>query len=431
MPLLQSIHLKSTLKLNQSIKSIENNKNKINKQDRDYDKNENMNVNKQINYSRYKTELCRQFSENGECKYGDKCQFAHGYNDLKDVNRHPKYKTDFCKTFHSKGFCPYGPRCHFIHDTSEKFENNGLKNFSTSNLELSTPSKKLGLQSNSNKHNNHSKFINFNSSTADLSLNNYNLVESMKSLNLDNEFGQLLPALATTPTKANGSLSPISNNFTKANNESLLISSFNSADIFNTPSLFLIGNEAPSTKGIDINNNNKIKTNRLHDINETNDLLNNLSHSSSSSSSSQSPSPTSDHSSRLSNSSIDSKDLNDSFSFNYKLFDNNNNDRKLNSNNQSPNLIANFSPSDLNKLVNIDSFIMNQISKTIKDNLSMLESTSSATTKPISRPSMNSADSASLNNLSSTGVNGSSPSLFKYSKNNSQATNQKIELKQR
>jgi len=79
-------------------------------------------INKQINYSRYKTELCRQFSENGECKYGDKCQFAHGMNDLKDVNRHPKYKTDFCKTFHSKGFCPYGPRCHFIHDLNENFE---------------------------------------------------------------------------------------------------------------------------------------------------------------------------------------------------------------------------------------------------------------------------------------------------------------------
>jgi hypothetical protein len=55
-------------------------------------------------------------------KYGDKCQFAHGMVDLKDVNRHPKYKTDFCKTFHSKGFCPYGPRCHFIHDLNEKFE---------------------------------------------------------------------------------------------------------------------------------------------------------------------------------------------------------------------------------------------------------------------------------------------------------------------
>jgi 23S rRNA U2552 (ribose-2'-O)-methylase RlmE/FtsJ len=45
------------------------------------------NSNKQINFSRYKTELCRQFSENGECKYGDKCQFAHGVADLKDVNK--------------------------------------------------------------------------------------------------------------------------------------------------------------------------------------------------------------------------------------------------------------------------------------------------------------------------------------------------------
>lgn len=85
---------------------------------------------KQINYSRYKTELCRQFIENGECKYGDKCQFAHGVDDLKDVNRHPKYKTDYCKTFHSKGFCPYGPRCHFIHELHEKFDPS-IQNVST------------------------------------------------------------------------------------------------------------------------------------------------------------------------------------------------------------------------------------------------------------------------------------------------------------
>ena len=30
----------------------------------------------QVNSSRYKTELCRPFEENGACKYGDKCQFA-------------------------------------------------------------------------------------------------------------------------------------------------------------------------------------------------------------------------------------------------------------------------------------------------------------------------------------------------------------------
>lgn len=81
----------------------------------------------QINSGRYKTELCRQFIENGGCKYGDKCQFAHGMPDLKDVNRHPKYKTDYCKTFHSKGFCPYGPRCHFIHELNEKVDGNSSK----------------------------------------------------------------------------------------------------------------------------------------------------------------------------------------------------------------------------------------------------------------------------------------------------------------
>ncbi|CAK9302010.1 unnamed protein product [Gordionus sp. m RMFG-2023] len=69
--------------------------------------------------SRYKTELCRPFEESGECKYGDKCQFAHGVNEMRNLSRHPKYKTELCRTFHSIGFCPYGPRCHFIHNGEE------------------------------------------------------------------------------------------------------------------------------------------------------------------------------------------------------------------------------------------------------------------------------------------------------------------------
>jgi len=69
--------------------------------------------------SRYKTEMCRPFQEHGTCKYGDKCQFAHGINEVRNVNRHPKYKTDLCRTYHSVGFCPYGPRCHFIHALEE------------------------------------------------------------------------------------------------------------------------------------------------------------------------------------------------------------------------------------------------------------------------------------------------------------------------
>ncbi|XP_035262710.1 mRNA decay activator protein ZFP36L2-A-like [Anguilla anguilla] len=74
----------------------------------------------QINSTRYKTELCRPFEENGTCKYGEKCQFAHGYHELRNLSRHPKYKTERCRTFHTTGYCPYGPRCHFIHNADER-----------------------------------------------------------------------------------------------------------------------------------------------------------------------------------------------------------------------------------------------------------------------------------------------------------------------
>lgn len=62
--------------------------------------------------------MCRPFKETGECKYGEKCQFAHGENELRTVQRHPKYKTEYCRTFYGVGLCPYGSRCHFLHDLS-------------------------------------------------------------------------------------------------------------------------------------------------------------------------------------------------------------------------------------------------------------------------------------------------------------------------
>lgn len=72
-----------------------------------------------VNTSRYKTELCRPYEEFGVCKYGDKCQFAHGVAELRSLARHPKYKTELCRTYHTVGFCPYGPRCHFVHNQDE------------------------------------------------------------------------------------------------------------------------------------------------------------------------------------------------------------------------------------------------------------------------------------------------------------------------
>lgn len=66
--------------------------------------------------SLYKTELCRSWAETGACRYGTKCQFAHGVEELRPVMRHPKYKTEICRTFHTLGTCPYGTRCRFIHN---------------------------------------------------------------------------------------------------------------------------------------------------------------------------------------------------------------------------------------------------------------------------------------------------------------------------
>ncbi|RWS27778.1 hypothetical protein B4U80_10329 [Leptotrombidium deliense] len=66
--------------------------------------------------SRYKTEICRQFEELGQCEYGERCLFAHGSYELRDLpNRHPKHKTQECNAYAEQGFCTFGPRCSFIH----------------------------------------------------------------------------------------------------------------------------------------------------------------------------------------------------------------------------------------------------------------------------------------------------------------------------
>ncbi|KAF1314423.1 Ccch-type zn-finger protein, partial [Globisporangium splendens] len=71
--------------------------------------------------SLYKTELCKRFSEFGNCRYGAKCQFAHGLAELRHVVRHPKYKTTKCKSYWGSGHCPYGSRCRFIHEEVEGY----------------------------------------------------------------------------------------------------------------------------------------------------------------------------------------------------------------------------------------------------------------------------------------------------------------------
>mmetsp|Transcript_45669 Transcript_45669/g.74474 ORF Transcript_45669/g.74474 Transcript_45669/m.74474 type:complete len:214 (+) Transcript_45669:285-926(+) len=69
----------------------------------------------QIRQNLYKTELCRSWLESHHCRYGSKCQFAHGEHELRPVQRHPRYKSMQCVTFHTVGTCAYGQRCRFSH----------------------------------------------------------------------------------------------------------------------------------------------------------------------------------------------------------------------------------------------------------------------------------------------------------------------------
>jgi len=72
---------------------------------------------------RYKTEFCKTYRQQGRCRYGEKCLFAHGLAELRVRNRPYKYKTERCKSWWSLDAsdnpacrCGYGDRCRFIHD---------------------------------------------------------------------------------------------------------------------------------------------------------------------------------------------------------------------------------------------------------------------------------------------------------------------------
>ena len=72
----------------------------------------------QVNFCKYKTELCKTFTELGYCPYKGKCQFAHGSSELKSNLEIEKkhYRTKKCKYFWETGTCSYGSRCQFLHN---------------------------------------------------------------------------------------------------------------------------------------------------------------------------------------------------------------------------------------------------------------------------------------------------------------------------
>ena len=45
--------------------------------------NTNFNLNPQNNTGKFKTILCKHFETSNSCMYKDKCQFAHGMNELR------------------------------------------------------------------------------------------------------------------------------------------------------------------------------------------------------------------------------------------------------------------------------------------------------------------------------------------------------------
>ncbi|KAI6183436.1 hypothetical protein M3Y97_00489100 [Aphelenchoides bicaudatus] len=72
---------------------------------------------------KYKTVMCKSWLLSKSCPYEERCKFAHGESELRqmvqpevsDPKQHPKYKTKHCKNFTLAGLCPFGSRCLFIH----------------------------------------------------------------------------------------------------------------------------------------------------------------------------------------------------------------------------------------------------------------------------------------------------------------------------
>jgi hypothetical protein len=103
-----------------------------------------------MNSNKFKTVLCKHFGQNGTCSYGDKCQFAHGFQELKNPNMslgnmvipdtttkvktvpNPNnFKIVKCKNWETSGTCSYGSVCTFAHGDNEirtKVDNTQLMN---------------------------------------------------------------------------------------------------------------------------------------------------------------------------------------------------------------------------------------------------------------------------------------------------------------
>ena len=74
---------------------------------------------------KYKTELCKYYENNVYCKYGDKCVYAHGKENLRSkITNTITYRTKKFVKFYEQGYCPYRNRCQFAHQLKNNIINN-------------------------------------------------------------------------------------------------------------------------------------------------------------------------------------------------------------------------------------------------------------------------------------------------------------------
>jgi hypothetical protein len=147
----------------------------------------------------YKTELCRNWRETGVCRYGNKCQFAHGGDEIRGLLRHPKYKTEVCRQYVTHGSCSYGKRCRFRHQHIAE-ESNHLINNANNMININ------GANCTNNTNNtNNTNIINSSFGTNQLVNINSNQLVNINSNQLVNihssQQSQLQSSIQATPEK--------------------------------------------------------------------------------------------------------------------------------------------------------------------------------------------------------------------------------------
>lgn len=97
-------------------------------------------------------------------RYGKRCRYAHGKEELRPISRSNQYKTKTCKAYHEGGTCPYGIRCTFIHHTNDKPIN---LDSSTTTTNTTTTNGSHGRRENNNISNTVATMMNYLSPAVD------------------------------------------------------------------------------------------------------------------------------------------------------------------------------------------------------------------------------------------------------------------------